>query len=180
MSTLLAIFLLVGAIGFIFLMVSVLIGDLFEFLDVDLDLDGGDGFSWFDTRAIAMFMTAFGLIGALTTYLEFGFYASIGSAVLSGLVLGSMVLALGYFLLTQQSNSSITRRELVGRTAKVLVAIRPGEIGQITIKVGEERLDKIARSNSEEVINEGETVFIEATDNEGFLVSSMKGYESEL
>ncbi|NNE66639.1 MAG: hypothetical protein HKN33_08730 [Pyrinomonadaceae bacterium] len=184
MNSLLAFFLVICGIGFLFLMISVFLGDLFEAfggdfdLDMDMDADGGGGhFSIFDTRVISVFLTAFGALGALAIQLKYGAIIAVGAGIGGGVILGALIFAFGYLLYSQQSTSNVGNRDLVGRTAKVLVGVKPGEVGQISCKVGEERVEKLARTRSGEELEIGETVFIEEITSEGAIVSSMKGYE---
>lgn len=178
MNSLFAVFLIICGIGFIFLMISLLIGDLFEAFDFDMDIDGSDGqFGLLDSRVISVFLTAFGALAALTIQYGFGTFAAIGAGLLGGVVFGALVFGFGYLLYSQQSTSSVGNRDLVGRTAKVIVGIKPGSVGQISCTVGEERVEKLARTRGDKELAEGSTVFIEAAGSDAFVVSSMKGYE---
>ncbi len=187
MSTLLIIFLTVGGIGFLFLMISLIIGDIFDALDldfgadVDVDVDadadfdgsGGAGFGILDSRVISMFLVGFGFIGAIALKLGLGgiLGAIIGSG--SGLILGGLIFAFGYYLVAQEATSPVTNRELVGHAAKVTVDIKPNSIGQISFNVREQRIDKLARTRDGKEIKAGETVFIEEIAGNEFTVSSM-------
>ena len=176
MDTLLLIFLIAGGIGFIFLMISLIIGDLFEALDFDFDMDfDGGEIGILDSRVVSVFLTAFGGIAALTLYIGFGGIVSSLVGLISGLVFGGLIFAFAYLLHSQQSTSSVSERDLIGRTAKVIVGIQPGSIGQISCRIGEERVEKLARTRDGESIKEGETVFIEEHAGDSFIVSSMEG-----
>jgi hypothetical protein len=179
MDTLLLIFLIAGGIGFIFLMISLIIGDLFEALDFDFDMDfdgdGGGEIGILDSRVISVFLTAFGGIAALTLYIGFGGIFSSIVGLISGLVFGGLIFAFAYLLHSQQSTSSVSEGDLIGRTAKVIVGIQPGSIGQISCRIGEERVEKLARTRDGEAIKEGVTVFIEEAAGDSFIVSSMEG-----
>ena len=183
MTTFTMVFLVIFGIGFLFLMVSLLIGDLFEAFDfdVDFDADGGEGnsFGFFDSRVISMFLTAFGGTGALGLLYGYGLLLSSVIGVVSGLVFGGFIFAFGYLLFSQQSSSSVSSRDLVGRTAKVTVGIEEGGIGQISCKIGEERVEKIARTRSGKMISAGETVFIEENAGDSFIVSTIDGYHTK-
>lgn len=183
MTTTTMVFLVIFGIGFLFLMVSLLIGDIFEAfdLDFDMDADGGDGhhFGFFDSRVISVFLTAFGGIAALSLVYGYGLFISSVFGVISGLVFGGVIFAFGYLLYSQQSSSSVSERDLIGRTAKVTVGIEEGGIGQISCEIGEERVEKIARTRDGKMITEGQTVFIEENAGDSFIVSTMDGYSSE-
>ena len=177
MTTSLMVFLAIGGIGLLFLMTSLFVGDLFEALDLDFDADGGDGgsFGILDTRVISVFLATFGGIASLS--LIYGQSVLISSliGVGSGIIFGGIIFAFGAFLYSQQSSSSVSDRDLVGRTAKVIVGIQPNSIGQISCRIGEERVEKIARTRDGNAIKLGETVFIEENAGDSFIVSTMEG-----
>ncbi len=187
MSTLLLIFLITGAIGFLFLMISLIIGDIFDALDLDfgadIDLDadvdadfdssGGASFGILDSRVISMFLTAFGFVGAIALQLGVGGVLGVLIGIGSGLILGGLIFAFGYYLVSQEASSPVTNRELVGHAAKVIVDIKPESIGQISFNVREQRIDKLARTRDGKEIKAGETVFIEEIAGNEFIVSSM-------
>ncbi len=177
MNTLLTIFLVIGGFGFLFLLASLIIGDIFEMLDFEFDSDfagnGGSDIGILDSRVVSVFLTAFGGVAAVTLYLGFGGIISALVGLLSGVVFGGMIFGFGYFLHTQQATSSVGDRDLIGRTAKVIVGIQPDGIGQISCLIGEERIEKIARSRDGKGLKEGETVFIEEISGDSFVVSKM-------
>ncbi len=67
--TALSIFLIIGAVGFGFLVISLVFGEVFELFGLDFHsgdfnpADGGHGF--IDSRVVSVFVTAFGGFGAL-------------------------------------------------------------------------------------------------------------------
>lgn len=167
----LTIFLIIGGIGFLFLMVSLLVGDLFEALDFDSGLDAGNGFGIFDSRVVSVFLAAFGFISALFIQFAFGTLVSTIFGLVSGIMLGGLVFAFGYFLYSQQASSSVSEEDMIGRTAQVIVGIRPESIGQISCLIGEERIEKIARARNGKEIKTGETVYIEDITSDAVIVS---------
>lgn len=177
--TSLVLFLAIGGIGFLFLLISLLIGDLFEAIDfhfdLDLDVDGADGhFGILNSRVLTVFLTAFGGIGAIATEFGFGFGFSAMLGIGGGLMFGAVVFAFGYFLHTQQASSSVSERDLIGRTAKVVVGILPGNVGQISCTVGEEKVEKLARTRDGEELKAGTVVLIEEAAGDSLIVSSME------
>ena len=56
MTGLMTIFLVIGAIGLIFLLISLVVGDVFEALGFDFGLDASHDFGVFDSRVIAVFL----------------------------------------------------------------------------------------------------------------------------
>ena len=60
------VFVAIAVIGFAFLLIALVFGEIFDFFDHDLDFDhGGPGV--LSSRVIAVFITAFGAFGAIAT-----------------------------------------------------------------------------------------------------------------
>lgn len=169
------IFLIIGSLGFLFLLISFLIGDLFEFFDFDLDLDTSHDFGLFDSRVISMFLAAFGGFGLIGSALGFGALVSTLFGLLGGVAFGAVVFYFGKLLYSQQSNSSVTMEDLVGRTAQVTVPILPNQLGQVMFIIGEERVERLARSADNTEIKVGTYVRIDSFAGDSVLVKEDKG-----
>lgn len=157
-----SVFLALASVGFIFLMISLVFGEIFDFFDGGLDHDfehGGPGL--FSTRAMSVFITAFGGVGALATH--YGLSPLVASLLgfASGLVFGGVVVVFARFLYSQQASSDVRALDLVGQSARVVVTIPAGGIGQIRCRVGEELIDKVARAGDDASIPENSTVRVE-------------------
>lgn len=172
---LLTLFAVIGGVGFIFLIASLVLGDIFEMFGGDADLGGGDGtdFGLFDSRVIAVFISAFGGFGFIAAWSGMGAVASSLIGLLGGVIFGGVVSAFGRFLISQQASSSVTDEDLVGRTAQVTVTIKPGELGQISAKIGDERVEKLARSGGETEIKPGTIVKIVTVAGDSVLVETV-------
>ena len=168
------IFAIIGGVGFIFLLVSLVLGDIFEMFGGDADLGGADGtdFGLFDSRVIAVFITAFGGFGLIAAWAGFGTVPSSLSGLLGGVIFGGIVSAFGHFLISQQASSSVTDDDLIGRTAQVTVSIKPGTLGQITTRIGDERVEKLARTSSGDEIKPGAIVKIAAIAGDSVIVEA--------
>lgn len=165
------VFLAIGAIGFLFLIVSLVFGEIFEHLDggLDHDLDhGGPGF--FSTRVMSVFVTAFGGFGAIAT--QYGLAPMPASAVAfaGGLLLATPVYFFAKFLYGQQASTETRSTDLIGQTGRVVVAIPAGGIGQVRCRVGEELVDRIARARDTATIAENDAVVIEEVVGETIIV----------
>ncbi len=170
---LLTLFLIIAGAGFLFLMISLVVGDVFEAVGLDLDFDGSpDGFGFLDSRVLSVFVTAFGGFGAIGVQLGWGALASSLFGLLGGVMLGGGVSLFGRFLYNQQASSSVSSNQLVGRTAQVIVAIKPDQIGQISCRIGEERVEKLARTRNGEEIKVGSIVRIESIAGDSVIVSA--------
>jgi membrane protein implicated in regulation of membrane protease activity len=76
----------------------------------------------------------------------------------------------GRFLIGQQASSSVTDEDLIGRTAQVTVAIKPGTVGQITAKIGDERVERIARAKDGSELAVGTIVKVDAVIGDSIIV----------
>jgi len=167
----LVVFLGIAALGLLFLVVSLIFGELLD----DFGFHGGDGgvdgHGIIDTRSLAVFVTAFGGFGAVGIQAGLSVFASSLVGLASGAVLGGAVALFGRFLYAQQSSSSLSATQLVGRTAQVTVTIPPGGVGQITCRVGEERVEKLARSREGDELKIGARVLVEEFVGDSVIVS---------
>ena len=170
----LTVFLAIAAVGFVFLLISLVFGGLFEHFEFGHDIGhdlghGGPGF--FSVRGIAVFVTAFGGVGAIGTYRGYGVFASSGFGFISGIAVATIVYFFARFLYGQQATSTTTSADLVGRTAQVSVGIPENGVGQVRCLVGEIMVDKIARSRAGHAIAYSSLVKIEEIVGESVIVS---------
>jgi membrane protein implicated in regulation of membrane protease activity len=171
-SSSLMVFLAIAAIGFIFLLISLLVGDIFDSFGVDAGLDGGaDGHGLLDSRVISVFVTSFGGFGAIGIQMGLGIVASSLMGLAGGVVLGGLVSLFARFLYKQQSSSSVGAAQMIGRTAQVVVSIAPGSLGQVSCRVGEERIEKLARAKNNQEIKAGAMVRVDEIAGDSVIVS---------
>jgi membrane protein implicated in regulation of membrane protease activity len=167
------IFLAIAGFGFLFLLVSLVFGEIFDHLGADLDHGfdgdhGGPGF--FSTRILSVFVTCFGGFGAVAAWFGQGLIASIVSGLVGGFLFAGTLLVFARFLYQQQASTELKGSDLVGVTARVVVAIPAGGLGQVRCQVGEQVLDKIARAAGEDAIAENRLVKIEEVLGEAVVV----------
>ncbi len=142
-----SVFLAIASVGFIFLLIALFFGELFEHFEFSADHElghGGPGF--FSTRILSVFITAFGGFGAVGTYYGFGVLGASGIGFLSGLFFACLIWAFAGFLYSQQASSDLRVQEVLGHVARVVIAIPAGGLGQVRCQLGEQMVDKIARS----------------------------------
>jgi len=171
------IFLAIAAVGFVFLVVSFLFGEIFGHGDVGAhDVGHGDvhadghGVSIFSTRILSVFVTAFGGFGAIGVHLGYRIEVSTGIGLLGGAVFGGLIYLFASFLYSQQASSDVRVGELVGRTAQVTVAIPQNGLGQVRCSLGESIVEKIARTQDGSAIPANTSVKIESIVGETVLV----------
>ncbi|MGH9675222.1 MAG: hypothetical protein ACRD44_18780 [Bryobacteraceae bacterium] len=157
-----AVFLGLAGIGFLFLLVSLVFGGLFEHFDhsFDHDLDHG-GPSFFSSRVLSVFITAFGGFGALAT--RYGLSIAPASAIgfASGVFFAGIIYYFARFLYGQQASTELRSHDISGRMARVTVTIPAGGVGQVRMQIGEELVDKIAKSHDAASISENTVVRIQ-------------------
>jgi membrane protein implicated in regulation of membrane protease activity len=165
-------FLAIAVFGFIFVMASALLGDVFEHGDFDHDADGHSaGPSILSSRILSVFVTAFGCFGAIGIHLGWGVGASTALGFGGGVLFAGLIYVFASFLYSQQASSTVRTADLVGNTAQVSVAIPHDGMGQVRCTLGDTVVEKVARAaNNEEIpVNTlvriksivGEVVFVE-------------------
>jgi hypothetical protein len=106
--------------------------------DYDTDVDVGDGsFSVLSTRAIAAFLTFFGLAGWGAFEAGWGRGASVGVGVLSGAAVMVLVAWVLHLQLRLASRGNVEPKNAIGETATVYLRIpakRAGQ-GKITVSI---------------------------------------------
>lgn len=156
------VFLGIGAVGFVFLLISLLFGELFEHFDHSFDHDAGHGGPGvLSSRVLSVFVTAFGGFGALATNYGWGIVPSSGVGFASGAFFGAVIYYFARFLYGQQASTEVRSSDITGRSGRVVVAIPGGGVGQVRVQVGEELVDKIAKSRDGSAIKENALVTIE-------------------
>jgi hypothetical protein len=178
----LSVFLGIAAVGFLFLLISLIFGGIFDHFDlghgIDHDLGhGGPGF--LSTRGIAVFITSFGGFGAIGILSGYSAGPSSFAGFVGGLVMVTLVYFFARFLYGQQASSAVITADLVGRTAQVSVAIPTNGIGQVRCLMGESVVDKIARSRDGQAIAFSAVVKIEEIMGEAVIVSPAGGSQAD-
>jgi membrane protein implicated in regulation of membrane protease activity len=164
-------FLAIAAFGFVFLLASAVLGDLFEHGDFDHDTDvHGGGPSILSGRVLSVFVTAFGAFGAIGIHLGYGVGPSTAMGFGGGLAFAAVIYLFASFLYSQQATSHIRVSELVGCTGEVSVAIPKGGLGQVRCTLGDTVIEKIARARDNEEIPANTLVKIEEIGGESVIV----------
>lgn len=129
-----AIYWIALGVGAAFLLFSVVLGDVFDFLDF-LDFDLGDGFSL--TPVLFTALAAFGgggLLGLEAFDLSTG--GSVIAGLAAGLVAGGAAGALFALLHRQEAREAFSTAHLVGARGRCTLAITPGREGRVAVKHG--------------------------------------------
>ena len=166
------VFLAIAGVGFLFLLISLVFGEIFEHLGVDADHSfDHSGPSFLSVRGISVFVTAFGGIGAIGIRYGLSTTGASAAGVAGGFFFASIIYLFARFLYGQQATSSMSATDVLGQNCRVIIAIPAGGLGQVRCRVGDELVDKIARSRSGEAIAENAPVRIEEILGETVIVS---------
>ncbi|HYI45725.1 MAG TPA: hypothetical protein VE174_09755 [Actinomycetota bacterium] len=145
------------AVGVTFLLLSVVLGDVFEFLDF-LDFGLGDGFSV--TPVLFTALAAFGGGGLLAIG---AFDVTPGRSVLWGLgssvVAGGLSAGLFVVLHRQEAGEGFSVGQMVGTRGRCTLAIHPGKEGRVTVQY--EGMSRAFSATSDEEIASGADVVID-------------------
>jgi membrane protein implicated in regulation of membrane protease activity len=145
MNAVTVVFLVIGGVGIAVLALSLLVGDLFQLGHPDVD-------GPFSLPAVAAFVGAFGLGGALAASLVGGSWLL---AALAGLVTGVVVAvpaALGTAALARaaarmRTDATPTREDLIGLLGVVVTAITEGGYGEVRVMLGGQPVKLNARAD---------------------------------
>lgn len=171
-------FLLITGIGFAFLLISLVVGDLFESFELNHSFDGGVDIAILDSRVLAVFVTAFGGFGAIGVQLGWNALFCSLFGLFGGVVFGGVVAAFAGFLSSQQASSAVSNHQLVGQTAQVTVSIQAGNVGQILCRIGSEKIEKLARTIDGAPLPAGAMVRIESVGGDVIIVSAEENTKS--
>jgi membrane protein implicated in regulation of membrane protease activity len=116
-------------------------------------------------------VTAFGGIGAIGVRYGLSTTGASIVGVAGGFFFAWIIYMFAKFLYGQQATSSLNAMDVVGQNARVIVAIPAGGLGQVRCRIGDELVDRIARSRSGEAIAENAPVRVEEILGETVIVT---------
>lgn len=101
------VFLSIAGVGFLFLLISLIFGEIFEHFEGGFDHDvdhGGPGF--LSTRVLSVFVTAFGGFGAVATHYGLSAVPASGVGFASGMLFASMIYAFGETVIVARADAA--------------------------------------------------------------------------
>lgn len=132
-------FIVIGAVGLALLLLSLVLGEVFEGLLGGLDVDVGGGF--FSGPVMGAFLAAFGFGAALIMYTT-GVGAAAGAlgGLASGMVVGGLALVMMRSLVNMPTDETVTTQGLEGSPGIVITTIPDEGYGEVTVRHhGEQR-----------------------------------------
>ncbi|HLA44257.1 MAG TPA: hypothetical protein VJZ27_12515 [Aggregatilineales bacterium] len=164
-------------VGVIYMLVSLIFGELIDFdgdfdlapdLDLDVDASGldlnthtsaaGEGFN-IGCASVAAFLASFGAMGLVGTLSGVSLIGSLAGATVLGLLIGRLAMAAIAYLKTQESTRVSSERELIGRIARVTINSPAGKVGEVMIEA-EQLLKFPVKEIHDAALHRGDTVNI--------------------
>ncbi|MFA9430623.1 NfeD family protein [Egicoccus sp. AB-alg2] len=126
-------FIVIGAVGLALVLLSLLLGEVFEGLFGGLDIDVGGGI--FSAPVLGSFLASFGFGAALIVYAT-GAGAALGAlgGLASGLVVGGIALAMMRSLVNMPTDDTVSTSGLAGSAGVVITAIPADGFGEVTVR----------------------------------------------
>lgn len=140
-------FAVIGSIGLLIVVGSLVLGDLLEGLFESPDIDVGGG--TFSTPVIGSLRAAFGFGAVLVrTSSDAGPGVAAAGGALGGLVMGAIALWITKSLMHMATDDSVRTQDVVGKPATVVSAILAGALGEVSLVHLGQRMKYSARADT--------------------------------
>jgi hypothetical protein len=150
------VFIVIGIVGLGLLLISLILGDLFDGLADLFDFDAG---GYLSGPAIGAFLGAFGFGAALIDYnTDLGTGGSAAGGVAIGLVVGGLVGVVTKSLINMPTDPTPRAADLVGAKATVVTRIPDSGFGEVTLVQGGHFMKLAARADGS--VREGTPVVV--------------------
>jgi membrane protein implicated in regulation of membrane protease activity len=164
------VFLSLALVGLFFLLVSAMFGD---HSDTHAEVDAGH-FGFLSVRMLAVFLTAFGAVGAIARWYDMSVLASSVWGLVAAVPLSAVYTLAIKALRSQQASSLVEDSDLVGLIGRVTVTIAPGAIGEVSCTVKAQTARRMARSLGAEPIADGAIVRVAAVQGDVVVVEPVR------
>jgi membrane protein implicated in regulation of membrane protease activity len=154
-------FFLIAVAGLMLLAVSVIVGEVFDFLSFEFgDIDiGGDSGGPITTPAISLGLTAFGATGMITQWAGWGVVLSVATSFVSAISFAALGAWLAIMFYRQTAGTEDAFKTVVGSLGEVVTSITTTP-GEVQISSYGSTHTRLARSLSGERIPSGTVVRI--------------------
>lgn len=163
------VFLSLAAIGLLFLLVSAFAGDHIE---VHPEVEVG-GMGFLSVRAIAVFLTAFGTVGAIARWYGMGTLSCSLWGLLSGVILSLVYVLVMGLVKSQEASSLVNDDDLIGCTGRITVAIAPGALGEVSCTSRSQTVRRMVRATHVGGVAEGSLVRIKEVQGDVLIVEEL-------
>jgi hypothetical protein len=162
MGRLMLLYLAIFLLGFLFLVITFVAGEVFDFLGDHLSHDGDPSHA-LSGKTIAAGMTAFGATGMITRVYHFGTGLSVIVSLLAALSFGALIAWLMGVIYQQTASSNVSTSSLRGHIAEVTIGIPVGSFGEVLLASFESTRQLPARSSDGSAIPAGSRVRVVET-----------------
>lgn len=138
--------LVIGTVGLLLVLVTLLFGDVLDGVLDWIDLDAGGGL--FSVPVIGGFLAALGFGGALAmTTFGVGLGAALALGLLAGVVTAGVTWRFTRAVMTMATDATPRHTELVGKTGVVLTRVPDGGLGEVRVAYLGQQLKLSARAD---------------------------------
>ena len=138
-------FILIGGVGLLIVVVSLVLHDFFEGIFDVLHVDAGSGL--FSAPVIGAFLAAFGFGAALIDSAgDAGTGVAVGGGVGAGVLMGAAALWITRGLMNMRTDEPVRMGDLIGKTANVVTRIPGGGYGEVAVTHLGQRMKLNARA----------------------------------
>lgn len=170
LETTMLVFLSLAGVGLLFLLVSAFAGDHIE---VHPEVEVG-GMGFLSVRAIAVFLTAFGTVGAIARWFGKGALACSIWGLVSGVVLSGVYVLIMGLVKSQEASSLVEEADLVGCTGRLTVGIPPGGLGEVSCTSKAQTVRRLVRVAHGGAVPEGTIVRIKDCQGDILIVEEVE------
>lgn len=163
----------IALIGALFLIASVVLGEVLDFTGGDADGLDGDVHP-LSGKTIAVALTAFGATGMITTQYGWSALISALTSAVAALFLGAVAWWVITSLYRATASTDVSIASLVGRRGQITVRIPAGDVGEVLITTADSTRHLIARSRDGTAIQVGTPVRIVEALGSAVLVESIE------
>ena len=168
------IYFIIAIVGTVFLLVSGILGEVFDFFGAgDVDVDGGGSF--FSGKVIAVALTAFGAAGMLTSYYDVEPLLGAIISALAAMALGGAAAWLIEKLYQSTASTDVTLTSFVGRQGRLTVGIAANSLGEVQLAAASSTRHFPARSRDGSAIRAGAAVRVVESFGSAFVVEPIDG-----
>jgi hypothetical protein len=153
-------------VGTVYTVISFLLGQLFDFIDIDGDVDfdgdaSGVNVSPLKPIVIVAFVTVFGGIGTIMMKIGLGAIIALAISIPAGLFMAFVIYRFIVVpLYKAQNTSSASQQELIGHKAKMKLGTKEDKFGTITYAINGNSYSSPAKSVDGKEIHTNEDVVI--------------------
>lgn len=166
------VFIILAVVGLMLLLISAFFGVFGDDIEAAPEVEGG-GPHFLSLRSIAVFLTAFGTVGAIARYYNLSVMLSSLWGVLAGAAMSGIYVLAMNLVRSQEASSLIESKDLIGLTGRVTVAIPADGLGEVSCTVKAQVTRRLARSKNRQAIPEGAIVRITEVQGDVVLVETV-------